>query len=324
MGKWSGLRIAGAIFFGLVLFMIGLGWFVIRGRDREFERLQARIQQSGGRIYRSSKADPWLVTLRRWTWSEAVDGIVGYEGNSIIVEKPDATKDQLDDLLTARPIRQVNAEGVKNLDDSWLAGIRDPLAMRCLKLGGTGVTDRSVETILEMKGLEELYLEKTAISDDAVHRLRLLPRLKTLLVEGPNIMAVRLLDLKFVDAEGRTAAISGGTLRAIGRVVIEGLTGTPSGVGVTVTLDPQDSPEFVWLSESRRSQCELGDLVEESSGVWSFQIDVPEIPAGKSSVDVMVITRSANRTMTVFYGMKAASLRLAQPPNDEAAPSPAP
>jgi hypothetical protein len=308
MSKWSGLRIFGLLTLLSLALVAGLGWIVVRGRDRDFESLKARVQESGGHVSRVTKSGEWMVKFRRWVGSDIMDGIAGFDGHSIWIENPDATKEQLTSLLSARPIRSINAARAKNVDDAWVAAIRDPLAIKKLGLGETSVTDRSVDAVLEMKDLEEIDLFGTVISDEAVNRLRVLPKLRDVQIEGPNIRSVQLVDLTFVDAGGNPASHSEAKLWAIGRLKIEGLSGAPRYLGI----------EVIQEGSGESADSDLSSVVEESPGIWKFRVEMTKVPSGKSLVAIFFFYRTprlptnlpADPGVTLIYRLKAADLNL--------------
>jgi len=65
-----------------------------------------------------------------------------------------------------------------------------------LGLGGTGLTDSSLELIGSMKNLEVLVLANTAITDEGVLKLKNLTRLRVLDLKGTRVTADALAELK--------------------------------------------------------------------------------------------------------------------------------
>ena len=70
------------------------------------------------------------------------------EGQKIRIEAPRHCES-----LSCIKISAPGFKGLKsrNLDDDWIAGISSPAAIFQLGIGGTGVTDRSLPKILEMR-----------------------------------------------------------------------------------------------------------------------------------------------------------------------------
>jgi hypothetical protein len=310
MRKRLAWRVAGSLLLTTILVMVGYYWFVVGPREQAFAELQRRVQSWGGQVYLDQPFSPRLARLRSWIGNELTLRIGGNEGVAVGVNGIEATKEQLADLLTASPIRRVSLGGSRNLDDDWIAGINPTSSMFHLSIGGTGVTDRSVPKILEMRGLNALDLADTAISDSSVELLRNLPELRLLCVGGPNIKAVRLVDAGVFDGSGRQAVETGTKLHARGTVKISGLSRQLRVVRVIVRT-PGDQPAWKSLPYGRNAGVELvGELVPQSTDSWSFQVDLPSIPSGKFSVEIWV-EESISRRKAIFYRLEPFELALA-------------
>jgi hypothetical protein len=318
MGRRKGLWIAGFFLVAFVAILIVLGCLVVLKQNRDFESLEARIHESGGRIVQEPIGDETLYKFRRWFGSDIVNATVGFDGYSISVADPNATKEQLAGLLVATPLRSIHAKGARNLDDSWFKKIQGPETIRKLNLSDTPVTDQCLDSILKMKNLEEVDLSRTAISDKAVERLRALPRLRSVMIAGPNVKAIQLLELTFVNAQGKPTTNAEETTQAVGRLRIEGLTGSPRYAAVSVTEQTGESEDASLARGARIADSDLGPLQEDSPGVWSFRIDVSNVPSGKSFVSFFVFYKTPylpavereDRGMSVIYHLPSEPIDL--------------
>jgi hypothetical protein len=278
-----------------------LGWG--RFDDKAF---QLRLSQWGGRsqpLPRDSSLAPFRRTLGDSLYLE----LTGSMGRVVGAHRPGASREQLADLLTVQPICSAYLSGREGVDDEWLAGIRDRAAMLGLFLDGTGVTDRSCDPILEMKKLRELSLCDTAISDEAVVRLLKLPALQRLIVGGPNVRAIQIVDYDLVETPG----LSGIDLSIRGHVAVSGLPGTPGKIHVMVRTQgdppPWESVPYGWnVGHSQTSV-----LVEDSPGNWSFDVPVANVPTGQSQVEVWVESASLSPVRIVQYRLTPFGIDLA-------------
>jgi hypothetical protein len=90
-----------------------------------------------------------------------------------------------------------------NVSDETLSFLRGQAKIRELDLSGSGVTDRGLTHLAELKTLEGLRLKKTKVSDDGLQRLlRALPNLKRLNVENTAI-SNEIVDAWKVEKPGR-------------------------------------------------------------------------------------------------------------------------
>jgi hypothetical protein len=307
----------GAITLAILLATTGAYWCSRWARDREFEAIRSRTELWGGGISRLVDFNSPLYPLRNRIGRTVIDPLLGTNGCAVWTRKPDVTKEQIRELVSSvSPIRSLSIAPTSHFDDDGLIGLRDPAAVLGLHLNGMNVTDRSLATMARMENLSSLSLVETSISDDAVDRLLKLPKLNDFHVGGPNIHAVRLVDSGVFDDSGQRAVKAGGPLHVKGRIAIENRYGKPGNVRVFVRREDDPPP---WLSypygwNAKRGN--VGMLVEEAPGTWTFDVTVGGIPPGKSSVEVWVDKHPYARPNFIRYRLMPFSIELV--PEEEA------
>lgn len=134
-----------------------------------------------------------LRVLRHFPQLEALELVecqITDEGISLIRHSPHLKKLVIDDggmtglpgceisnmgfrpIGTLAQLEYLSTVGVDGVDDSSLEALDQLTNLKSLELYGTRVTDAGVESLLKMKRLEYLGLDRTAISEEAVARIR--------------------------------------------------------------------------------------------------------------------------------------------------------
>jgi hypothetical protein len=307
------LRAAVLIVLGAVVVLPGSAWLVFHSRGGQEEDFQLRLSRWGGRSQPILDGTHPLYPYRSYLGAENYLVIAGSKGRRVEAGGSKATREQLAELLTVQPIRTVLAGGARNLDDDWVAGIEAPGELEVLVIDDTSVTDRSVDKILQMKKLEILGLVNTAVSDSAVDRLRRLPSLKHLYVGGPNIRAVRLVESRVVDDSGAPAIRAGVTHHVEGRLRVDGLS---SKLRYVLARYRSEGSAPVWSLSPHHPQIRvggLGKLAELSPDLWSFRVNFPGLPPGRSIIDLSIVPDNGGGPMQVFYRVAEIEVELMPP-----------
>ena len=323
MTGWRKWKAVGPILLALGFAITAWGWMGFRSRRAEERAYQLRLSRWGGRSQELPRYSPSLQRVRKLLGDEIYFGLTGSDGRFVGNHRAsplgDATKAQLAELLERQPIQQAWVAGSKDLDDDWIAGLGDRGVVVMLALDATGVTDRSAAAIAGMTNLAGLGLVDTAISDAAVDRIRRLPNLHHFYVGGPNVRAIRLVDHRLLDDQGRPATRTQGRLRLEGRVEIAGLAGEPGNVRVMVRSEgdrpPWESFPYGWGARVG----DVGMLDPVSPGVYSFRVDILGIPPGRSTVDVWIDHQAAPGPKIVHYRLEPFEVDLADSRSTEAA-----
>lgn len=79
--------------------------------------------------------------------------------------------DSLHTLLQLRPVRAINMDACQKVRDDWLEPLTEFRGLQILNLGGTKVTDRCIDYVVDIPQIEELYLWRTFVTDAGVNRL---------------------------------------------------------------------------------------------------------------------------------------------------------
>ena len=294
---------------------VGGSWRVVQTWRNSLEEkaFQERLATWGGGSRPLHNDSGSFSRVRGVLGDDLYGMIAGSRGRAVGVIQPDASKEQLADLLTRQPISSVLAGGAKQLDDDWVLGLKNPANMEMLILDDTGVTDRSVETIARMTNLGSLGIVNTAVSDEAVERLRCLPNLHELHVGGPNIRAIRLIELQILDAKGQPTSRQGPLIRARGRIASNGLPGHPENARVMIHPDGDPPPWKTVPYGWNAHRVAMGMLTEEKPGIWTFDIPVPNVPSGSSSVEVWIDHVPVACPKLVRYRLEPFILNLSPP-----------
>jgi hypothetical protein len=280
---------------GLGLLMISLGlvahyFYVARSRERALDELRERVKVWGGDLFPLDHRGGLVDPIRKQIGRDLFQRYFGGPGMRVRSNNRDASKEQLAELLGAVPFRQVFLGGQRNLDDDWIAGIDFPGSIIELNIGGTGVTDRSVSKILEMRELYSLDLAETSVSDEAIARLRVLPKIRMIYSGGPKIRAIRLIEGGVFDSQGSPALHPRASLYVRGKVRVDRshIPGTLVHVMVRTARDLPSgrnrSAYYYWGAQHMRE----GPLIRTSDGAWGFDVEMNGLPVGRSSVEVWV------------------------------------
>ncbi len=99
-------------------------------------------------------------------------------------------------FITDRALPNVaHCQGLENLDlsynpqitDAGMLNLRELKHLRCLNLGGTGITKKTLKILSNFSDLEELRLQNTAIDDSRLAELQKLKHLRYVLLKGSMV-----------------------------------------------------------------------------------------------------------------------------------------
>jgi hypothetical protein len=227
----------------------------------------------------------------------------------------------LSELLSFSPMRSLSIAATPRFSDDQILGISNPEAIRGLHLNEVNVTDRSLEAIARMQNLSELSLVGTSISDETVARVIKLPKINNVYVGSPNIRSIRLVDAQAVDESGRPAVAAGRSISFRGQIAIEPGFGKPGNIRLLVRPEGDWPPWYNPYGWDASLQS-IGSLVEQAPGIWSFDLPVSAIPAGKSNFEIWIDQVPAAGPIFVHYRLNPFTINLADPSSTQVIPTP--
>jgi hypothetical protein len=319
--RWV-IRIGVLVVFALLAGSLAFHEFVILARERDLLALQDRLGRRGGSLFLLDHREGILNWIGRTIGRDRSLKYLGSPGARVTWNGSTAAKDELALLLAGPPLRQVFLGGSRNLDDDWIGGIHHPRSLIQLNIGGTGVTDRSIPKILEMTNLDSLDLTATAVSDEGIERLKTLPKLRGAYVGGPNVRAFQLVEAGLFDGSDRPASHAGSLFKVRGRVrsVQPFVPGSFVDVMVRTAKDApighHRSAPFAWGTHIM-AQCPLS---LDPDGTCRFGVDLAEIPAGSSSVEIWV-REPIGGEGEILYRLTPFAIELTPEPTGTASPS---
>jgi hypothetical protein len=169
------------LFFAMLLVAILGSWIAhIRMQYSAQMSLANEIGHFGGKYSTSAESNRWLELILEHDINQRVVAVV-LSDDCI---RPDIIK-RMGQLFA---IEDFNANNVKISDDD-LRWVPSATNLHVISLGGSLVTDRSMEIIVKNPGLKEVSLHDTAITDEGLKVLASLP----------NIISFDLMDTRVSD-----------------------------------------------------------------------------------------------------------------------------